>query len=637
MTDDRGRVRLEGVTPGPVAVRATSPDHRGRTFRSFVPAEPPKTAFVAFVLEAGGTYGGRVLDAERGPVSGALVEFGLDGVTGFDAKASTRSGGDGTFFLRGTESPPAYDLRVSAEGYATVVVATATSVARDPAGRRVASSAPVEVLLDRSATFTVLVLDAATKEPVPGARVRCDVEPSPRAAGESAPRTRYEGRSDPTGFATIAFPALAPADLEIVADGHRTLRVSRGPGSLRTTGGEFTGDLLNPAAAGENRKVTAFLGTGFALTGVVTADTGGPMPIPGARVELWHGEQSAFEARTDGRGRFESKDAFLPDRSPELRVSAAGYYPASSTAFQPLRDGGFRATVELHARERDVSIAGTVIDADDRPVDGALVRLPDRGLTAVSGPDGSFRFVGVPRRLDPTAPTPPSISIDASKGSTRCASAVPLPAPKAGDAASCPALKLLPVTEIVGVVLVGASGHRSRFPLVELLDVETQAVLDVLVAGEFGDFRFLDRVAGTYRVRARDAVRGGGLVVVVSRGRTEPTFPEVRMVEATICAGRLEDRRGEPIPGLPVRLECDEAPANGGDATFTERTVFTDATGGFRFRCFGARPRHLFGPVRSGVEARDAGREWKYAVSAGDANVIRLTLSEYMYLKMGRR
>ena len=634
-TDDRGRIRLEGVAPGPVAVRATSPNHRGRTFRAFVPAEPPKTAFVAFALGAGLSIVGRVVEADRGPLAGARVELGTDAVTGFDAKASMATGEDGAFAFRGCEPLAAFAVRATAAGFAVVTVAAASDAERTPPRRGTVAPDPpsLEIVLARSATLVVSVVDAASREPVGGARVRCTLAPlraDRRAARfrdwreELSSRETCEGRSDATGVAAIPIPAGRALELEIVDDTHRTLVRAGARGASTSGDAELIGDL-GAVAEGERRVVTARLGAGLTLEGTVSDGTPSlpRVPIAGARVELWHGDRRASVSQSDAEGRYECRDALLPDRSPHLVVTAPGFYPATrSVASSPDVRMAKPVDVRLHRIEADLTVVGVLADIERRPVVGAFVRVADRDRSVFSGPDGTFRLERVPRRADPWVAEPLVVPLVAVKGTLEVRAAAPVPRPSVGAVVDFGTVTMDPVAEIRGVVLLARTRDRARFPLVELVDLETGEVLDALVGGEFGDFTFVARAAGAYRVRASDAGRGGGRDVTVAGGRQLPSFLEVRMVEATVCAGRVEDRAGRPIAGLAVKLDCQPAPDGYGDESLSETSTLTDSAGVFRFRCFGARPQAIHGERfdRSGRP-----RAWNESVRARDDNVVRLS------------
>jgi hypothetical protein len=629
-TDDRGRLRLEGVPPGPVAVRATSPNHRARTYRAFVPAEPPKTAFVPFVLATGRAYGGRVIDADGRPVAGATVEFGFDGVAAFEARASVRTAEDGAFSLGGCERLDAYDLRVSAAGYATAIVSPSPldGIDRRRTARRPIEPKPLEIVLDRNSTLAVVVLDAKSGAAVASARVRATPAWLPSPSGIPEVRVTYEGRSDVLGLASLTVPARRLLDLEIVGEAHRTFTTAHSGGSVVAQGGQLVGDLMSGPLAGERREVSALLERGYALWGKVTSDFEELAPIPGALVELRQGERRVFLVRTEADGHFERKDEFLPDRGPTLAVTApAGFYPGSWTIDRPPGpDGVVNVHLTLHPLERSLEINGRVVDAERRPVAGALVRITDRSLMALTGADGTFAFVGVPRRIDPFAATPTSVPLLASKGGARASRTQAVPKSVDGDKVDFGDVRLQPVAEVTGVVLVGKTSDRARYPLVELIDARSKAVVDSLVGGEFGDYRFVDRVGGVYRVRARDGTRGGGRAVVIENGQSRPSFCEVRLVEATICAGRVEDRRDrKPIEGVVVRLTCQEPRDNEGDASLSEGSTITDGAGAFRFRCFGARPDSFF-LIEQRRDNRE--RERRENADSGEDNVIRVDRDE---------
>jgi len=87
-SDNHGRVRLEGVPPGIVAVRATKALLRGATDRVRVPAAGPDAAVATIVLRPF-TGLGLFVTAEGRPVEGAPVRLGDERLDGFATRAES--------------------------------------------------------------------------------------------------------------------------------------------------------------------------------------------------------------------------------------------------------------------------------------------------------------------------------------------------------------------------------------------------------------------------------------------------------------------------------------------------------------------------------------------------------------------
>jgi 5-hydroxyisourate hydrolase-like protein (transthyretin family) len=166
-TDAAGAYRLAAVPLSAFAITASVPRHAGQV-QSLRPLDPGELRVeVDFVLRTGARVRGKVIDVRGAPISGARVSSGLTVITGTD----------GIFEL--WVEPDRAVLGVTADGFGS-------------AHRSVtAPTDDVELVLQTASSIAGLVVDDATAEPVPGARVH---------AGGDAVLADDEGRFELDGL-----------------------------------------------------------------------------------------------------------------------------------------------------------------------------------------------------------------------------------------------------------------------------------------------------------------------------------------------------------------------------------------------------------------------------------------------------
>ncbi len=151
VTDAAGRFRIAGLAAGKVTVTIGGGwDASANVREKKVEDVPAGTRDLRFVVQAGTTISGRVLDTRRAPVAGAWV-WARASPTGDeepeDDSADAESGADGTFSLVGLGAGP-YDVEVTSERHRRRVVERVAASTRD-----------LEVVLDDGLTISGQLVD----------------------------------------------------------------------------------------------------------------------------------------------------------------------------------------------------------------------------------------------------------------------------------------------------------------------------------------------------------------------------------------------------------------------------------------------------------------------------------------------
>jgi protocatechuate 3,4-dioxygenase beta subunit len=359
-TDVEGRFRVPLLALGKIglAVRA----------RGFVPASvdgltlnPGKgVADLGTVsLEAAARLAGRVVDPSERPVAEAEVH--LEGRPGGAGPAAV-TGAAGQFSLDGLRAGEILSLRVFRKGYAAVNLDPITLPAKEP----------VTVVLRPAARVsgTVVNEDGA---PVSGASLL--LTDGNRVAGAATSDAGGRFAIEGVEPATLALTALAPGFLP----------------SVRSD--------LDVPQGGELAGLEVILERGAALEGTVTAPSG--EPAPGARITVTEsGASGSFaglglsQAAADEDGRYRLEGVAEGERS--IRVEWNGLPPAARSV--EVRAGTNRLDIQL---EGGAAVSGRVVTSSGEPVEAAELRLSPLEETggappsAISAPDGSFRFAAV--------------------------------------------------------------------------------------------------------------------------------------------------------------------------------------------------------------------------------------------------
>lgn len=501
----------------------------------------------------------RAATGEGEAVAGALVvaaplraDFGTgagDPSRGSHAPLVTRTAGDGSFLLPGSDPRVAYRLRITAAGHAPLVHRLA------PAGD---APAPLSLALDPALRIRSTVVDEAGMG-VPGAEIelRARVEEALRALNASWSGVRAEewrSTTDSTGGFVIEDLAAGDYELWVEAEGF-------------AGGGR---ELLVEATGVDRELEPLVLGRGLTLVGrVVDAED---RPLPGSRVAVGpldrrrHRQAAHAETTTDVDGRF--------------RVAGLG--PTSEYSFwvehetgevlrilpAPLPEEPLRIVVE--ARH---PLAGVVVDAAGTPVADAWVTLAygeggaRRASSTTTGSDGTFDY-----RLPPG---PVTVTAAAEEGRSRPRRVL------LGEGAAEPlrlVLEVMPASLAGRVVDSAGRGVPGIEVFVNDLDGAGMPQEGSLrVSGEQGELSAARLAPGRYRVGTHGGPPGSAVEVELTAG-------ERREVELTVAgapvplAGRVIDALGRPIAGAEVHA-LRSTGGNGG-----ESRSLTDGAGRFSLR-----------------------------------------------------
>lgn len=360
-TDDAGALAIGLPCHGELRIAVEMDDGRGADVRLTAAAD--EAAPFAVTLEEPARYGGRVIDGEsQEPLAGAFVWLD-DDPAGF-----ARTGAKG-----------AYALARRARGRTPAVHAAA-------AGHLPSTSGPV-FALQPTATLAGRVVDDEGRA-VAGADVRID-EQAPDAAIRF--RARAEGLATrTTSGANGAFRIdVLPRRAYVV---HVT-RTGYAPASLLA-------EKLAPAATKGGLRVV--LSRGQSAAGrVVAKDTA--EPVAGAELRLvlssraamptWarggeedaEGTEVTTVSNADGGYRFEH----LPPGKFDLSVTATGYAPQRVPKLEVA--AAQMAAFGTIALERGATVAGEVVDGDERPLAGATVFVHPPAAGGARG-DAVLRF-----------------------------------------------------------------------------------------------------------------------------------------------------------------------------------------------------------------------------------------------------
>ncbi len=291
------------------------------------------------------------------------------------------------------------------------------------------SREPIVAVLKPAGQVTIRVVDAETKEPLPGAKIQLGYWDLPRdrvadkngeSVAEGLPLKSYEFSATASGYAkkTIGTSVKSTPETTVVLElepGAVIVGTARDPDGnpigrprphLRdptdsgmffdfTQGGNdgvFRFDhapigmsilldfdakgfiepktIIRPLRAGETRRVDVTLKPvprGSAVTGVVTNENG--QPVVGATIEIeWQDDRIAY---TDDEGRFRIDD--VDPRRDAVIVRAAGYAARVARFTKGTREKPGEVKVELELGNR---IHARVVDEQGKPISGAYVDFP---------------------------------------------------------------------------------------------------------------------------------------------------------------------------------------------------------------------------------------------------------------------
>ena len=387
VTAAEGRLALAGPPPGkpPLAFDLLGPPAAGRLLGLRLPStaeeslEPPR-----FELTPPISITGRVIDASREPLAGALVWVASRPET----LARTDPTG-GVELLSASESRLV--LSAAAAGYLPATVRVTTSASGEPT--------VADLILTPSAKLRGRTVDERG-DPVAGVEIDVLARQSPRSIRYGRRRARFDrhtARSDGDGrFRIRSLVPEMPYDLTATLPGHARSRQS----------------FVAPAAR-QIGEVEVVLRQGRRGEGLVV-DTQ-DRPIAAASIVLerqeetdprrrflrdWLGTGPDHRAESDAEGRFRIPD--LAAGRFQLTVRRSGFAAAVVPGIEvPVGAGGFDLGTVVLSPGADIE--GRVVDADGQPLAEAEVfansredRLAGAPARAVSGADG--RFVIADRR-----------------------------------------------------------------------------------------------------------------------------------------------------------------------------------------------------------------------------------------------
>lgn len=378
--DADGRVRLTRVPSGPVRL-VVRRELAVTTEVPWVEVAGGRTTPVTVLLEVATPLEGRVVDAARRAVPGLTLSarptrvwFGSSGLA---ASAHAVADADGRFRFDGLRAGP-------------VMVDLVTTAGLVPLGRvRSPADVPYEFVVAWRAVEGV-VLDAASRAPVPGATVRAELYVSEGIGS-------VETTTDAAGTYRLESPVAANyVGLHATAPG----RAPSAPSRI---------DIVRRPGAGETLRVDLEVAESANVEGTVTC---AGAPVGGAWVHVYWGDAGNIvrrETTTDAAGRYAARDV-PAGRVAVVQVHARGLAqtrfdaqryvmvlhgtgaadPAWSFVGAPGRTARF--DVEMTAGR---TVAGRVVDRAGAPVAGARV-VAGGTASDVTDERGAFRVAGVP-------------------------------------------------------------------------------------------------------------------------------------------------------------------------------------------------------------------------------------------------
>lgn len=364
--DRAGAYSLALGSPGPARAAAT-----GFFEDSF--DGPPVPQGPSFGLRPKAFLAGSVVDERGRPLAGVEIRARYDAGAARRPDALLRSSGGlvrsrETGLFRADRLVPgaAYELRFARDGFAPRVI----QVTAPEAGMR---PDPLRVVLSAGLTAGGRVLDRQNR-PVSGARVELqptvasDAVARIRALRDPDPALSRKTSTDGTGRFEILNLAAGAFDLSVRAAGFAEARIPRieiqdGPGPV---------DLGTVMLEGE-----------AAVRGLVRSNDG--RPVEGAEIRIVPSEplpgdsSTAPDALSDAAGRFEIRSQ-RPGARLKLSAEKAGYAPAQVSGVTAPSEEPILLVLSLRG-----SITGRVVDADSRPVAGAVLRAASTKLEMVEG------------------------------------------------------------------------------------------------------------------------------------------------------------------------------------------------------------------------------------------------------------
>ena len=368
-TDGRGGFEFASLDPGPLTMTVRAAGYEP-LHREVVAAERATEAPLVLRMLAGQVVAGRVVDARGAGLSGARVaavssESPLAFLYG---RSFTQTDADGAFRVDASASTDEVMLLASAPGYAVTMVKT-------PPG-----STGVEIVLDRSATLVVRILQAPGGEPIEGASLLLGVSASGALQGDD-PQTIVSGVTDATGRVACDVP---PGRIQMVMASCADGRFGMWQGGSQGFQNPMLMEGPEDGTIEAGRQQMEFRIRDSVIVEGTVRDADG-VPVVGARVVGGAGLQMARPSYTDGDGRYRVRQN--PGGFALLVVRADGFVPLQET----MQDLPERGTAERDLTlTRAAVVTGRVLTEDGKPLPGARVRA--KGATTPGF--GGMGFLG---------------------------------------------------------------------------------------------------------------------------------------------------------------------------------------------------------------------------------------------------
>ena len=326
-TDADGRLRFSDAPPGPLQV-TVAPDDRADATRE-VDADQGE---VVVRVGPGGAIAGRVI-SRRGAVGGAWVALG---------PRLVRAAADGRYRIDGVSPGPVQLEAIGPRGVGLAI--TSTSVAAGATAR-------VDLILQRSAVASGVVVDDRTGRPLAGARVRA-----------------LRSVADPSGEITALVRDPALGQFEAYSDQQGRFRIHRVRGEGLTLIADRDGYASATVPVAQDspgpRVAELRLTPRARRSGRIVGPDGSPVPFAHIAVD------GAEAGVADRDGRF----SIPVPPVPSVRLTARGFGLAGSLVV-PGEDGERDLLVE-----RAVAVRGRVISPDGDRLGGVAVLAHRIGL-----------------------------------------------------------------------------------------------------------------------------------------------------------------------------------------------------------------------------------------------------------------
>jgi hypothetical protein len=535
-----GKYAFTGVYAGPVTVSASNIFRPLPVTKSDALATDGDTVTLDLTLQDSfASLYGQVLLPNSTPVSSGVkvtVRYG-----GADVTVTTDA--EGRFAFQ--HVIPAGNYRVLIEDPVTTLKGAALMTL--PAGQDVSS----EIRLQGRGSITVSVV-TQTGDAVPGAMVKVN--------GTEYPQDSAAGTTGADGSITFS-------------------NLSEGTYAVSVMAGNNIGGSAQAVIPQDNASVavTVTLAASGSVKGLFYKPDG-TTPIAGGQIALMNPLRQVIGYASSSSDPAEP-GAFLLESVPLGDFTLEGYDPVTDrkgTGGGRISENGQTVVADVAVTPQGI-VAGTVLNySGTAPIDDATVNILVTGAGswsygAVSAPDGSFVFAGVPAGR---------FSINVADPVTGLAGSASGAITYEGEIVR-PEIRLQPSGAIEGRVLLPDGATPVANATVSCVDVTTGAThADVQTDGQ-GGYRFASLATGhAYRLQAAEsgthrAVKATiGLNYEGQRVEADMTLLGVGYVQGT-----LSDSDGvTPLAGAPVLLQ-----ASGAGGVTAHYTVYTDNGGSFAF------------------------------------------------------